>query len=895
MDQVKFIHDALGESIINNMATEATLKELLDAIGGTNSNPSSRGGVRSKNSLSRLPSIFKTFESKAQSLNQGLKKASAPFTGFVSVLAKSDAAMGNFAEGLNDQVIAKLPIFGGLVSGFGSVAVAGIKVLDEWNRQTMRNVPAGATFGNSLVNLIQYSADSRMSLDAFQTLVGDNIERFNRLGPTTDQGIRLFSQFSNALFTSGNRFVSEFRNMGYSFNNINEAALDFLSLTQRGINNTINVNQSTQKEFAGYVRQFDMMSKLMGLSNQEQQERARSLLNNSMFMINMNERGDREAARIIRAAGLMTGFYGKEIAESFMAIAFGQDTAFGAAANLQTVMPGVRDTIYNLITLAQDPDVTEERFTSEMDRFLAESLYNSSGQIDNIQNLIDMMSAGGLDDGMYQSLGGIIETVLDKGIRNKSPAEILEMIQEARRQQTNTETITALLRSFQDLATEFSTGLLRGLVPNLNSLGNVLQQYNIPQLFQSAGEQFGMFVRDGWEKIKEFFGYLQTAEGRDFLIRQGAVFLQQFADVATIKFQRALSRLLEIFLGENVTAVLERLNNGLRAMGIDSGVPFYLGQQEAQDLENLARFRSYAEQGRNSRILDNGGTPQEQVGTPQEGQVIYPDWNQFRGTGDGTDYGGLVYRNGRWQEFGNWTNLGIDWFKDRATDETLIERLNTLAGRQSLVNPNLSRLYFPGGEALTNTKYVAAFQAIIDRMLQEGVPIQGVRSYIPGSTGPFRVGASMEFILPEGFSMYSYLRGRQLNDLWQYMFSNGFLANPNDNETAGQADMAQNAFMSRGFVSGLHPYGTAHSNPNEFRYGTLEETGRLFNDFGRKRRVQLTGDKAVLTREQYNVIKDASAQIPIKDMLAGLNTSVQEMINLTRREIISDREKIAAL
>jgi hypothetical protein len=63
----------------------------------------------------------------------------------------------------------------------------------------------------------------------------------------------------------------------------------------------------------------------------------------------------------------------------------------------------------------------------------------------------------------------------------------------------------------------------------------------------------------------------------------------------------------------------------------------------------------------------------------------------------------------------------------------------------------------------------------------------------------------------------------------------------------------------------------------------------LFNDFGRKKKLTVSGDKAILTKPQFDTIKEGAAQIPMKDLVNSVNSSVQEMIRLERLGIIHNK------
>ena len=898
MNEVKFIHDALGQSTISNMATEATLKELLEAIGGSsNSTGSTRRG--SKNSLSKLPSMFKSFGDGVKSFERGVKSTLTPFTGFVSLLSQNETRMSAFGTHLNDSVISRLPWVGGVFGAAAGVAIAGVQTLESWEQMTSKNVPAGATFGNSLLNFVEFAGRSRLFLTEYQTLVSENITKFNSIGPTTDTGLRLFSRFSKSFFEANEDVVARFRTMGYTFSDINSQALDFLYYTQRGIDRTVNVNKEVQQEFAGYVRQFDMLSKLLGMSDDERNRRSDSVLGNAMFQLRMNQRTDIQAGRITRAAQMATALYGSEVAEIFMAGEFSTGTALQAGANLGLLMPAAREMVGQLYDLALNNNLSEQEFTSEMDRLLANQLFQSANDIDSIQSLINTLSVSGMDQGMYGSLSGILETIVGKGIRGKTVEEIQDMIAEARRQQGASESIGKILNAISDMARNFSSGFLEGLIPNLRDVGDLLAQYNIPELFRVMGQRFAEFVPYAWDWIKDFFDIVKTPEGRDYLAQLAEIWVRTNSSLMATRLQYGFGRLLTAFnpfqteegysSGDYLQDQLERLG---RFLGADLGNPLRVTGPEAQREMGLDRFSGAAAGGGVRRRFELGGETPTGINEPYEGQVVYPNLE-----GAGIDqFGAMVYRGGRFlPQIGDFTGGNISRAYSPEAQALALEQ----ARLETPENSNLALIQLPDGSTVrVNRKYATHYQMLVDALSTFGVPITGATGYQENSHGGWMYGTGLAINSPENLG--AYLDDQEMSSLHAWMQSVGLarslVTNPDNWSDDERAEWDQQRRMIEELgIFNFYGDGRAHGTRDEFRTGTLEETGRLFNDFGRKRRVRLTGDKAVLTREQYEVIKDASAQIPIKDMLAGLNTSVQEMINLTRREIISDREKLAAL
>lgn len=894
MKEVKFIHDALGESTIKNMATEATLKELLEAIGG-----GSGASRASQNSLSKIPNVFKKLDNGIKSFERGLHSTLRPFTGFVSLLAQNETRMSAFGTHINDSLVKKLPVVGGIFGSAAGVAIAGVQTLENWEKMTSKNVPAGATFGNSLLNFVEYAGRSRLFLTEYQDLVSQNIEKFNAIGPTTDTGLRLFSVFSQSFFETNADVVAQFRTMGYTVSDINAQAIDFLYYTQRGIDRTVNINQEVQKEFAGYVRQFDLLNKLLGMSEEERNRRYNSVLGNAMFQLRLNERTDVQASRITRAAQLATAFYGREVGQLFMAGEFVTGTALQQGANLGLLIPSARQMVADMYDLALNNDLSETEFTNQMDELLANALHQSAGDVDSIQTLIDTLSVSGFDQGMYGSLQGILESIAAKGLQGATPQEILAMIKEARKQMENQETITEIIRAFEDAVRNFGTGLTEGLIPNLRDVGDFLQQYNIPETFRLMGEKFAQFVPYAMDWIKDFFEIASTPEGRTYLGQLADIWVRTNTALMSTRIQYGLGRALTAFnplkteegysSGDYVQDQLERLGTFL---GMDLGNPLRVTGPEAQEEMGLDRFSGAAAGGAVRRGYELGGETPTGINEPYEGQVVYPNLE-----GAGIDqFGAMVYRGGRFlPQIGDFTGGNISRAMSPEAQALALEQ----ARLETPENSNLALIQLPDGSTVrVNRKYATHYQMLVDALSSFGVPITGATGYQENSHGGWMYGTGLMIESPENLG--TYLDENEMSSLHAWMQSVGLardlVTNPDywsDDERA-EWDAQRQSIQSLGIFN-FYGDGRAHGTANEFRSGTLEQTGRLFNDFGRKRQVQLTGDKAVLTKEQYEVIKDASAQIPIRDMLAGLNTSVQDMINLTRREIISDREKLATL
>ena len=122
-----------------------------------------------------------------------------------------------------------------------------------------------------------------------------------------------------------------------------------------------------------------------------------------------------------------------------------------------------------------------------------------------------------------------------------------EFLREARRQQGAGESIGKILNAISDMARNFSTGFLEGLIPNLRDVGDVLAQYNIPELFRIMGERFASFVPHAWNWIKDFFDIVKTPEGRDYLAQLAEIWVRTNSGLMATRLQYGFGRLLSTF------------------------------------------------------------------------------------------------------------------------------------------------------------------------------------------------------------------------------------------------------------------------------------------------------------------------------------------------------------
>lgn len=900
-NEVQFIHSALGSSTISNMATEATLKELLEALGGGSGAGNTRG-----NSLLSLKNPFNSLKSKAKSLEDGIKSTFRPFTGFYTTLAKGEVRMSVFATHLNDTMIKKLPWVGGLFGGVAGIAITGVSVLETWNTESKKLVPMGATFGNSLLEFSQIAAKTRLSLGELNSVVGNNILAFNSLGPTTADGVRNFSKISEAFFRPGNILNEKLYTMGYTFKDINENLVDFLFYTRRSTGIVTYVNEDVQRSFFHYMKSVDSLTKIFGMNRDTLSKNSEKILKDSIFMITLNKKDELVGEKAAMAAKTATAIFGPTpVAEMFKGIVGGLDVFTGESLLLDQMLgQGVSPIIRKMAEAIEDPSVTTKEMEDITLDLIAKTIYNNSRTIQDRQKLIDAMSVTGEQGDMYKSIFGFVDLITRKDFTGKSEAEIRAELEKAKKQQKRTETITEIVRSAKMAATYFSGEFREAVIEELKRVGVSLEDMNIPELLRDAGVYVAEYTVKAWEYMQDFYKTLQSPAGRDYLLQSFEIMFNEWGARIKLAVQRSIAILIRETIellpgGQYVTQFWGDLNDAMqRKLGF--GLPFTLTEKETETASNAIGFESASQSGRAKRLQGPNQPDPNSTANIAPGTKITPDYGAMEGVDSSARYtlGDLIFKDGRWQsealmfnqELFNGGYASMDAYRSLGTDlnsqyqaESLMKtldqgRLNALGQKQGTGDKShLVSVYGTSTVEDVNAKYGAKFQTMVDTLIGFGLNVTKLKAQTASKA---QLAIETE---KYGSQWYSGISADQRRIFEEGLTQKGFLQDPAE----GLVDMLVN-----GRITALAPIGP-HKDPNKFRTGTLQETGRLFNDFGRKRQIELTGDKAILTKPQFDTIKEGAAQIPMKDLVNSVNSSVQEMIRLTKAEIAYNRTMLS--
>ena len=226
-DQVQALTDAISN-----------LEKKIGSSGGSGGGSgSSGGGVDTKG------------------LSGDIKTASKDFAG---AMLQGTQSVTGFAESAG-AIVKNLPGLGPIIKTIG---VEAIKYIETSQKSFNALAKAGMGFEGNLGALNRAAAATRMPLDQFTKLVGNNSANLAAFGAGTTEGAKRFSQLSNAMFEGG--AIDNFMALGYSIEEANEFLLDNTALQRRSGRFQAMTAREQAASAANMAKEMDIIAKLTG-------------------------------------------------------------------------------------------------------------------------------------------------------------------------------------------------------------------------------------------------------------------------------------------------------------------------------------------------------------------------------------------------------------------------------------------------------------------------------------------------------------------------------------------------------------------------------------------------------------------------------------------------------
>lgn len=299
----------IGNVEAKNAATEATLREILKALGGgggggAGGGATGGGGAGGGGGAAGSAKSFNLLGIASNALGKSLKAVgfvAGATVGTVGLLKDGTKAAAGAAVGLSEAAIGavnSLSRLDGSASGvadiFGSIplfgplfkAVAG--AADDVVKSYQSVAQSGATFGGSISNFSRAASEAGMTMDQFAGIIKSNGAGMLGFGATVESGAANFAKVSKQLRTTG----ADLYALGFSTQEINTGLANYGALLrQQGLQG----KQSNAELVNGakkYLKEMDALAKITGEERSAKEAQAKQLANDAQFqaaMAGMNE------------------------------------------------------------------------------------------------------------------------------------------------------------------------------------------------------------------------------------------------------------------------------------------------------------------------------------------------------------------------------------------------------------------------------------------------------------------------------------------------------------------------------------------------------------------------------------------------------------------------------
>jgi hypothetical protein len=365
------------------VASEATLLALVDSLRRQGS------GANTDRTITRMQELH------TRSVRESTKTVKV----FDKTIEKTVDTLSDFTKELiigGDRV----SDFADAILGSQNVLARFIKFVDGTFDQFRSLTSVGASFNNSMLEMVRSSGEAFMTLDGFVDMVRNNSQALARFGGTVTQGAQSFARFSRDFRMGiGQRFFE----MGFAIDDINNGLIGFLELERMRTGRQLRSDRELQSGAANYLLQLDKLTKITGRQRREHEDALQREMQDAGMRSQLNR---------------LEGQARENFANALMIL----DTELSGplADGLKDLMDGTAQTQYGQALQSQIPGITE--FAQQMFRGGAsiEEIYSQLGSRfgPQIERLAGSFSKAQLDQmRMSGGVGAAIAEIIDQGYK----------------------------------------------------------------------------------------------------------------------------------------------------------------------------------------------------------------------------------------------------------------------------------------------------------------------------------------------------------------------------------------------------------------------------------------------------------------------------------------------
>lgn len=514
---VEYYSSSLGSGVINNAASEATLREMVLAYnnmsgGDNNTIGDTDDTIKATNKV--LTSASKAFSSLAA----GLVNTVTAGKNFTSMLARGEDKLSAYSKFLEQDVIKKLPIVGDALGGFASIITTSISILESWNDDLKQATKYGATFGNDMFEFKESALRMGLGTDELITLIAENSEKIMAFGGygTVTSGMRNFSRMSEAMFMENSAVSDILDKMGYTSQQQNELLLDFNWSSRRGKEFQEHEYNTTSKQFLAYASQLDVYTKLTGKSRVDRLKAAAAASQDISYQLSVGKLGDQQQIRMETALNGFAMIFGSDGAELFKASHLNVTTMNDTALALSIALgPDFDKAIGEIQRLAKTKDIDPKVFDKAVNGMLGDQLANAKGAVDRLNPLLKAAAAGNEQaKKTAKALTPVMEYLVRQGtLSDDLRGQFIKQIEAIKKEQKDADAFSDTLRKFQRAVMKVQQSFMKILLPVFKDLAKEFKIAMVPEMINDFGKQLQTIARDSLPYIKNFFSNITSPEG----------------------------------------------------------------------------------------------------------------------------------------------------------------------------------------------------------------------------------------------------------------------------------------------------------------------------------------------------------------------------------------------
>ena len=528
----------------NGVASEVTLQRLISVTEAM----AKKAGIDPKDVNKKLTALSKATGDNivvSTKHRDSLKKNSKAVDASTSALKKLSSVAGGALLGAFASVarsgteMAKafvageksLTAFASQLPLIGSQLGVLTGLFDESFAAFQNVATSGAAFNNSLVDLRNSAATARLGLDEFVGFISANTDKLSAFGGTATQGAKMVANMT----ASNSKMVDSMLNMGFTFEDINEAMLDFQYLTRAG-NRGKRLEGEELKRTAGvagdYAKHLTTLAKLSGKEAKAAEAEIQQKMQDVAFQRKLATMSKDEQLKVNMAMQQAQAAGGKAAVDALTAEFLNMPPVTEEARLYTATMGTQMGILTNSLNTAQDKAISVSDMSTKILTDNVALMEANKNSADEFGTLLDAAAVG--VDGQLSTIAGFFNDASLKYtdyLNTTGDLDTARALQaakdaqaEADRRHDSTQTMAEFTASLATLQTAFQTEVVTPLMeaigpalreiagmiaPDKDEAGNDIEGTGIARHFKTIGD----LLRDTvGPAIKQFITDFKEAE-----------------------------------------------------------------------------------------------------------------------------------------------------------------------------------------------------------------------------------------------------------------------------------------------------------------------------------------------------------------------------------------------